>query len=145
MIEIIATLLTIMPLAGLWVTWKLWSWQNFYKSRFLWGLFLASLASDVASVPIAIIAGRRLFLGRDAPPFPNSGEWLGFSLVLLESVFLYLVIRWRDLDRDMRRERKGIEDLTHSVNRPPKERRDMNMEEKAADEVAKNLDDQREI
>lgn len=140
MIEIIIVILILLPIVGLWASWKLWKWHKFYGSRFLWGLFLTSIAVDIAGMPIAVISGRRLFLGPDAPPFPGTGEVLGISLVILQSTFLYLIWRWRDLDRDMRRERTGIQDLTHSVNRPPTENRDMSMEEKAIDKEAEELD-----
>lgn len=119
MIEFIALLLLLMPLGGLWVTWKMWTWHQFYQSRFLWGLFLASISTDLASVPVAVISANRLFRGPNAPPFPQSGLLLGFSVLVLEGVFLYLVLRWRDLDKDMKVVRTGRMDETFGVNREP--------------------------
>ena len=119
MIETIAFILGLMPLLGLWAAWKMFTWHRFYGTRFLWGLFLASMASAVAAAPVAFISIRRLLLGPTAPPFPQAAIMLGFSLILLEGVFVYLVLRWSDLDEDMKRARTGTDDSTDSTNRPP--------------------------
>src|SRR5688500_15154171 len=103
MINLVIALLLAMPVLGLWATYKLYNWYRFYGTRFLWGLFLTSIIVDLAELPIALVAARRLILGRDAPPIAYSGEILGVALIALESVFVYLVWRWSDLDEDMRR------------------------------------------
>ena len=125
MIELLGTLLLLLPFAGAWATYKFWSWHQFYGTRFLWGLFLTSVASTVASIPIAYIAGRRVFLGPDAPPFMHAALFLGVSLILLEGVFVYLVIRWKDLDEDMKRIRVSPQDEQEDANLPPEEQRDI--------------------
>lgn len=120
---IIAGILALTPVAGAWASWKLWRWHRFYGTRFLWGLFLASLAADIASLPVAFIAARRVWLGPDAPPVQGSGEILGLALLVFEGVFVYLVLRWRDLDRDMERQRYGTEDESSGTNLAPEEER----------------------
>lgn len=121
LIEVLAAVLSLAPLLGAWASWKLWKWHRFYGTRFLWGLFVASIAADLAAVPVAWLSVRRLWLGPDAPPFVGSGEILGLALMVFEGVFIYLVLRWSDLDLDMQRVRTGAEDETSGTNQPPKE------------------------
>jgi hypothetical protein len=97
-VEALGVGLVLVPLAGLWASFKLYRWHQFYGTRFLWGLFLASLASNIASLPVAFIAIRRV-LFPDADPFPAAVFFLGGSLLVLEGVFVYLVARWKDLDK----------------------------------------------
>ncbi len=122
-IEILAATLVVTPLLGIWASWKLWKWHQFYGTRFLWGLFLVSVAADVAALPIAFISARRIWLGPDAPPIKGSGEILGLALVILEGAFVYLVLRWADLDLDMKRVRVSPQDQTSDTNQPPEEDR----------------------
>lgn len=121
MINLVIALLITLPIFGLWATYKLYKWHQFYGTRFLWGLFLASVVVDIAELPIAFLSARRLILGPNAPPIDYSGEILGFALIALESVFVYLVWRWRDLDQDMRIKRTGRQDESYGTNLPPKE------------------------
>lgn len=116
-----AVILGLAPFAGVWATWKLWNWHRFYGTRFLWGLFLASVAADIASLPVAVLSWRRLLLGPNADPLPGSVELLALALLVFEGVFVYLVLRWRDLDRDMKRVRTGAEDESSGTNLPPEE------------------------
>jgi hypothetical protein len=118
-IEFVAAALALAPFLGGWASWRLWRWHKFYGTRFLWGLFVASIAADLAALPIAFISARRIFLGPDAAPLPGAGEALGVALIVLEGVFVYLVLRWQDLDVDMKRVREGVDDSTDSTNRPP--------------------------
>lgn len=111
MIEFLATLLTLLPFLGLWATIKFFRWWKHFGGRFLFGLALASAVSDVVAMPVAWIAARRLFLGPDAPPFPYSGEILGFSVIVLECVFLVLMLAWNgDLETAIELERKQKEE-----------------------------------
>ena len=119
MIEILLFFLASIPLLGAWASWKFWQWHKFYGTRFLWGLFLSSAAADLASVPVAFLAARRLILGPGAPPFPESATLVAFSLLILEGIFVYLVFRWNDLDDDMKRARNGPEDESSHTNLPP--------------------------
>ncbi len=98
------------PFLGMWATYKLWRWYRFYGTRFLWGLFVTSFVSDIVSVPIAGLAIRRLIVGPDAPSVQFSGELLAISIIVLEGVFFYLVVRWRDLDASMTAEEDKEED-----------------------------------
>lgn len=118
-IEVVATALALAPVLGAWASWKLWRWHQFYGTRFLWGLFLASLAADMAAIPVALLSVRRIYLGPAAPPIQGSGEMLGIALIVFEGVFVYLVLKWRDLDLDMKRVRTGIQDQTDTTNRAP--------------------------
>lgn len=117
----VAIVLAFAPVVGAWASYKLWRWHKFYGTRFLWGLFIASVAADLAALPVAFIAIRRLVLGPEAPPFELAGVFLGCALLIFEGVFVYLVIRWRDLDHDMERVRTGTEDETSGTNQPPRE------------------------
>jgi hypothetical protein len=118
-VEALGVALAIMPIAGAYASYKLWRWHQFYGTRFLWGLFIASIAAFFASLPTAFISIRRVLLGEDAPPFPFAVFFLGASLLVLEGTFVYLVSRWHDLDLDMKRKREGVDDSTDSTNRPP--------------------------
>lgn len=121
LLEMVAALLTAAPFLGAWASWKLWKWHQFYGTRFLWGLFLASVAADIAAAPVAALSARRLWLGPDAPAIIGSGEILGLALVVFEGVFVYLVLRWQDLDIDMERVRVGLEDESEGTNLAPEE------------------------
>lgn len=118
-VETIALSLALVPFAGFYATWKLYRWHQFYGTRFLWGLLLASVAANIASLPVAGIAVRRVILGPDAPAFPEGVFLLGGSLIILEGVFVYLVSRWSDLDTDLKRVRHGLEDESEGTNLPP--------------------------
>jgi hypothetical protein len=107
MTETIGIVLMILPFLGVWATYKLWKWWHFYGTRFLGGLVIASAAADLAAWPIAVIASRRVFLGPDAPRLEYTTELLGFSLAILEAVFIFLVLRWGDLDKEMERTEAG--------------------------------------
>lgn len=128
MTEAVALVLALIPLLGAWATLKFYSWYRFYGTRFLWGLFLASTSSSFASMGPAYLSVRRLIVGPDAPPFPEAVLILGTSLVILEGAFVYLVLRWKDLDNDMKRVRLGEEDESSHTNLPPRESRDVERE-----------------
>ena len=96
--NIISMLLILIPVVGLYASYKLWRWQRAYKSRFLWGLFVASIVSDIASFIVGGVALLRQMVPDTEPLPPLAGLSLGVALVLLEIVFFYLVIKWRDLD-----------------------------------------------
>lgn len=99
--ELLMMLLLILPIGAIWASWKLWQWQRRFHSRFLGGLFIASVATDLASVPIAVLSGRRIWYGDDVSVLPGTPLILIAALVLLEGVFIYLVLRWRgELDRE---------------------------------------------
>jgi hypothetical protein len=120
-LEGVATALALAPLLGFWASWKLYRWHRFYGTRFLWGLFLASVAANLAALPVAFLSARRVFLGPDAPGILWAGPVLGVALIVLEGVFVYLVLRWSDLDLDMKRVRIGLEDEVNSTNVAPEE------------------------
>ncbi len=131
--ELLIIGLVVLPFLAVLATHRLWVWYKFYGTRFLWGLFLASITSDIASFPIALLSLRRLIVGPDAPRLEYATVVAAGSLLVLESIFIYIVIRWWDLDNDMKRERKGIQDMTYSTNLPPEEARDIDRREDLED------------
>jgi hypothetical protein len=96
--DFLVLLLATVPFGAIWASVRLYRWHKRMKSQFLWGLFLASVATDVAAIPIAFIAARRALLGEEAPVLPGTALVLAGAILLLEGIFIYLVIRWRDLD-----------------------------------------------
>lgn len=101
MIELLITLLILLPFALIWTTWKFWRWSSKFHSYVLGGLALSNLVAMLAASPIALLAGRRLWLGPGASSFAGSSEIVIFSILALGSVFIFLYLFWRkDLDKE---------------------------------------------
>lgn len=106
--QYISVVLILLPLLGLYATYKFWKWHNKHGTRFLWGLFLASIVTDLAATGVAFVATARILTPIDEPLPAWMGLMLGAFLFPLEGIFFYLVIRWRDLDKKHSIEHEAI-------------------------------------